>query len=267
MVAGWAAPPRRPILFHPLADSFALGGGHGAAATACASGGLIAATSLLIVSLYRHWSRSAEARGRRVGWPLVPERFLPGAPGHQRGHSGGCRMIRFVLPLGECSTGFGSNSSVAEVAPGFHDDPRAKVCSHRRPHCPISPKPFYSSRITSVLISTGEGIHRAVRTDGAACWGRSMVMATCGTFDYTFVVPEGPRTGSRDMRGALRGPIEGEQERLLDHAPQLQTVDYQRGNSQLHSRITLTATGKKHAIASSFSFTVDRELIALGPIR
>ena len=44
-------------------------------------------------------------------------------------------------------------------------------CKNVKPpasHCPISPMPFYSSKIASVLISTGEEIDRADRTDGAA---------------------------------------------------------------------------------------------------
>ena len=90
-----------------------------------------------------------------------------------------------------------------------------------------------------------------------------MVMATCGTFDYIFVVPEEPRGGTRQMQGALRQPLQGDPERLLGHAPLLQTVEYHREKWQLLCRVTLTATEKKHAIASSFSFNVDRELIAM----
>jgi len=89
-----------------------------------------------------------------------------------------------------------------------------------------------------------------------------MVMATCGTFDYTFVVPGGPRIGSRDMRGGLREPIEGEQARLLGHAPlsnyrfpARQFAVAEPGDPDCHR--------EKHAIASSFLFTVDRELIAM----
>ena len=88
-------------------------------------------------------------------------------------------------------------------------------------------------------------------------------MATCGTFDYTFIVPEAPRGGTRQMEGALRQPLQGDPERLLGHAPLLQTVEYHREKWQLLCRVTLTATEKKHAIASSFSFNVDRELIAM----
>jgi hypothetical protein len=49
----------------------------------------------------------------------------------------------------------------------------------------------------------------------------------------------------------------------LGHAPLLQTVEYYREKWQLLCRITLTASEKKHAIASSFSFNVDRELIGM----
>jgi hypothetical protein len=90
-----------------------------------------------------------------------------------------------------------------------------------------------------------------------------MVMATCGTFDYRFVVPDGSFGGKRQMQGMLRKPIEGDQERLLGHTPLLQTVEYYREKWQLLCRITLTATEKTHARASSFSFNVDRELIAM----
>jgi hypothetical protein len=90
-----------------------------------------------------------------------------------------------------------------------------------------------------------------------------MVMATGGTFDYSFVIPEGPRGGTREMQGALRQPLQGDPERLLGHAPLLETVEYHREKWQLLCRITLAATEKKHSMASSFSFTVDRELIAM----
>ena len=90
-----------------------------------------------------------------------------------------------------------------------------------------------------------------------------MVMATCGTFDYRFVVPEGPASGTRRMPGGLREPIDHDPERLLGHAPLLETVEYQREPWQLYSRITLSATDKQYAIARAFAFSVDRELIAM----
>ena len=65
------------------------------------------------------------------------------------------------------------------------------------------------------------------------------------------------------MEGALRQPLQGDPERLLGHAPLLQTVEWDREKWQLLCRVTLTATERKHAIASSFSFNVDRELIAM----
>jgi hypothetical protein len=66
------------------------------------------------------------------------------------------------------------------------------------------------------------------------------------------------------MHGGLREPIQGgDLERLLGHAPLLQAVEYNREKWQLLSQVTLSATEKKHAIASSFSFNVDRELIAM----
>ena len=71
-----------------------------------------------------------------------------------------------------------------------------------------------------------------------------MVMATCGTFDYKFVVPDGSFGGKRQMQGMLREPIEGDQERLLGHAPLLQTVEYYQEKRQLLCRVTLTATEK-----------------------
>ena len=90
-----------------------------------------------------------------------------------------------------------------------------------------------------------------------------MVMATCGTFDYKFVVPDGSFNGNRQMQGTLRVPIQGDQERLLGHAPLLQTVEYHRDQRQWLCRVTLTAGEKKHATASSFSFSVDRALVAM----
>jgi hypothetical protein len=89
-----------------------------------------------------------------------------------------------------------------------------------------------------------------------------MVMATRGTFDYRSVATDGSH-GTRQMQGMLREPIEGDQDRLLGHAPLLQTVEYQGEKRQLPCRVTLTATDKQHAMASSFSFNVDRELIAM----
>jgi hypothetical protein len=35
-----------------------------------------------------------------------------------------------------------------------------------------------------------------------------MAMATSGTSDYIFVVPEAPRRGTRQMQGALRQPLQ-----------------------------------------------------------
>lgn len=80
-----------------------------------------------------------------------------------------------------------------------------------------------------------------------------MVMATCGTFDYRFVVPDRSFGGERQTQGILREPIHGDQDRLLGHAPPLQTVEYHQ-EKRLLCRVTLTVTEKKHAIASSFSF-------------
>lgn len=87
------------------------------------------------------------------------------------------------------------------------------------------------------------------------------MISTSGTFDYTFVVPAGARTGS--IRGVLRELPEADPARLLGHAPTLEAVEYQREAWQLYSRITLTASETLHAIASSLSFSVDRELIAM----
>ena len=89
-----------------------------------------------------------------------------------------------------------------------------------------------------------------------------MVMATCGTFDYKFVVSDESFGGKRQIQGMLREPIQGDQDRLLGHTPLLQTVEYQE-KRQLLCRVTLTATERHHAMASSFSFTEDRELIAM----
>ena len=69
-----------------------------------------------------------------------------------------------------------------------------------------------------------------------------MVMAKCGTFDYKFVVPDWSLGGTRQMQGMLREPIQGDQERLLGHAPLLQTVEYHREKRQLLCRVTLTVS-------------------------
>ena len=55
-----------------------------------------------------------------------------------------------------------------------------------------------------------------------------MVMATCGTFDYKFVVSDESFGGKRQMLGKPPWPMEADQERLLGHAPLLQTVEYYR---------------------------------------
>lgn len=89
-----------------------------------------------------------------------------------------------------------------------------------------------------------------------------MVMHISGTFDYAFIVPDGPRGGSRRIEGTLREPPQGVQDRLIGHAPLLHAEEYQREAWQLFSRITLTPRDRK-ATARSFSFSVDRELIAM----
>ena len=89
------------------------------------------------------------------------------------------------------------------------------------------------------------------------------MISTSGTFDYTFVVPAGPRTGARQMRGFLREPPGPDPERLLGHIPILEAVEYQREAWQVYSRITLTPGEAQYAIAKSLSFSVDRELFAM----
>ena len=66
------------------------------------------------------------------------------------------------------------------------------------------------------------------------------------------------------MRGFLREPLGQAPERLVGHAPILETVEYQREAWQLYSRITRSRRREKlHASASSLSFSVDRELVAM----
>jgi len=89
-----------------------------------------------------------------------------------------------------------------------------------------------------------------------------MVMHISGTFDYAFIVPEGARSSTRRIEGTLREPPEGEQERLIGHAPLMVTEEYQREAWQLYSRITLTPRDR-YATARSFSFSVDRALITM----
>jgi hypothetical protein len=89
-----------------------------------------------------------------------------------------------------------------------------------------------------------------------------MVMDISGTFDYTFVVPDGSRSGTRRIEGTSREPSDTEQKRLIGHAPLLVTEEYQREAWQLYSRITLIPRDRQ-ATVQSFSFSVDRALITM----
>jgi hypothetical protein len=86
------------------------------------------------------------------------------------------------------------------------------------------------------------------------------MMHISGTFDYAFIVPAGPPSGTRRIEGTLREPLQDREHRLIGHAPLLVTDEYQREDWQLYSRITLTPTDRK-ATAQSFSFTIDRAMI------
>jgi len=90
-----------------------------------------------------------------------------------------------------------------------------------------------------------------------------MVMHISGTFDYTFVVPGGPKSGSRRMQGTLTRPPELDDRRLLGHAPILEAVEYEKQPGERYSRITLKPGDQTHATAGLFSFTVDRDLITM----
>src|SRR4051794_10048062 len=90
-----------------------------------------------------------------------------------------------------------------------------------------------------------------------------MVMHISGTFDYTFIVPHGPRSGSRRMNGILREAPEDDPRRLVGHAPVLEAVEYQPQPWQLFSRITLTPADPANAVVKAFTFSVDRALIKM----
>ena len=91
-----------------------------------------------------------------------------------------------------------------------------------------------------------------------------MVMPVSGTFDYTFVVPSGSRSGSRRMKGTLTAkPGWHDRRRLLGRSAILEAVEYQKEAWQLYSRLTLTAGNKWTATARSFAFSVDRALIVM----
>ena len=85
-------------------------------------------------------------------------------------------------------------------------------------------------------------------------------MARSGTFDYVFHVPDGPRSGTRTLKGTVREP-DDPGDRLLGNAPTLEAVEYQREAWQLYSRLTLSASGLRRLSVGSFSFSVDRALI------
>jgi hypothetical protein len=90
-----------------------------------------------------------------------------------------------------------------------------------------------------------------------------MVMHISGTFDYTFTVPHGPRSGSRRMNGILREAPEHDPRRLVGHAPVLEALEYQLKPWQLFSRVTLTPADPVNALVKAFAFSVDRALIRM----
>ena len=63
------------------------------------------------------------------------------------------------------------------------------------------------------------------------------MMHISGTFDYSFIVADGPCGGSRRMEGRLRERPAGEQERLIGHSPLLVAEEYRREPWQIFSRI------------------------------
>ena len=65
-----------------------------------------------------------------------------------------------------------------------------------------------------------------------------MVMATCGTFDYTFVVPNSSFGGKRQMQGMLREPIRGDQEASLGtyRSSRLSNTTGRSGSCSVESR-------------------------------
>ena len=90
---------------------------------------------------------------------------------------------------------------------------------------------------------------------------------SCGapsSFHYSFVVPSGPRSGSRQMDGTIRQELPfSSRAHLLGGVPLLQSVEYAPEPWKLLSRVTLTPQKDEGAAARSFSFTVDREFMAM----
>ena len=84
-----------------------------------------------------------------------------------------------------------------------------------------------------------------------------MAISREGTFDYVFKISATP---IGQVKGSLGEPIEGVKNRLVGHAPTLEVAEYQREPWQLYGRVTLSATDT-HAVASKFSFSVDRPLV------
>lgn len=89
------------------------------------------------------------------------------------------------------------------------------------------------------------------------------MMPASATFDYAFVVPDGPKSGSRKMQGALRHPLKWYEQRFVGRHPILEAVEYQKEAWQLYSRITLTPGGWGRAGATSFTLSVDRGLMVM----
>src|SRR5262245_55649786 len=101
-----------------------------------------------------------------------------------------------------------------------------------------------------------------------------MVMPPSGTFDYVATVPEGAHQDASGWLLRLRDPVDSRgvavlDSRLVGYCPRLQVSDAGRFPASVagtlpaeRSRITLSATGRKHAQVSAVSFYVDRALIS-----
>ncbi len=106
------------------------------------------------------------------------------------------------------------------------------------------------------------------------------MIPSCGTFDYVTLVPDAPNTDLCPWDVRLRDPIKRKGDdisysRLVGLSPRLQIVDagltpdseidgskWLVPPKVLRSRITLIASERRHATASSVSFYLDRGLIA-----
>ncbi len=99
-----------------------------------------------------------------------------------------------------------------------------------------------------------------------------MVMPFCGTFSYVVTIPSSPQQSAQPWPVSLSEKIEltGDSlrdDRLVGHSPTLTITDggtafppEKRYKDIFRSRITLTASRKKHSTVSSASFYINRDI-------